>query len=411
MHKRYTVTLPRSPSTLEHGEAPPEQRGSVLLLVNRLGIGGAEQHTIALANMLGREFNVVLAYLKPHHDLIESVNKGSLLELRCLNAQRRIDLRAARELLALCQASRARTIVCANAFALMYAQLARWLSPTPIVVIEVYHTTKLRTFKEQLMLAFYRPFFWAAHHLVFVCEAQRRYWRRRALWARQTHTIYNGVDLAHFDPTPYADHAVRARADLGFGADDHVVGICAVLRPEKAHADLLAAVARVKTSGQSWRVLIIGDGPLRESIEREVVRLGLASSVRITGFQSDVRRWLAACDVVALVSTSVETFSIAALEAMAMGKPMIMSDIGGAREQVEDGLNGMIFPPGDVAALAECLRLCWDKSRAQQMGAAARGRVERDFSLKTMTDRYAELLRRVLDPVSQDATAKPFSIK
>ena len=90
--------------------------------------------------------------------------------------------------------------------------------------------------------------------------------------------------------------------------------------------------------------MIIGDGPLREAIERDVARLGLSGEVRITGFQSDVREWLTACDVVALLSTAIETFSIAVLEAMAMGKPMIMSDIGGAREQVEHGVQWNALP-------------------------------------------------------------------
>ena len=401
-----TTLLPAVPARA-YAESARASQENIVLLTSQLSIGGAERHTISLANSLGREFGVVMAYLKPQDDMIDSVRRESLLELRCLDARKRIDLQAARRLLSLCQAHGARMIVCANAFALMHAQLARWLSPTPIVVVEIFHTTKLRTLKEHLELAFYRPWFWAAHDLVFVCEAQRQYWRWRALWASRTHMIYNGVDLSYFDPTGYADHAIDARAELGFEAGDRVVGICAVLRPEKAHADLLAAVAQCARDGQHWKVLIIGDGPLRDSIEREVVRLGLGGRVRITGFQADVRRWLAACDAVALVSTAVETFSIAALEAMAMGKPMIMSDTGGAREQVEHGVNGMVFPPGDVSALAKCLSECWDRSRTRQMGAAARERVERDFSLQTMIDRYAALFRKILGAMRQDATVAP----
>lgn len=406
MQPRDAATLSPAFPAKAPGQMTQEPHDTVLLLTSQLGIGGAERHTISLANLLGREFRVVLAYLKPQAEMIELVNRESVLELRCLDARKRLDLQAARELLVLCQKHGVRMIVCANAFALVHAQLARWLSPTPVVVVEIFHTTKLRTFKEHLELAFYRPWFWAAHHLVFVCEAQRQYWRRRALWAPQTHMIHNGVDLSHFDPSRYADHADQVRTELGFGAADRVVGICAVLRPEKAHADLLAAVATRAADGQRWKVLVIGDGPLRELIEREIARLGLVDSVRITGFQSDVRRWLAVCDVVALVSTAVETFSIAALEAMAMGKPMIMSDVGGAREQVEHGVNGMIFPPGDVGALAKCLDGCWDAERTQRMGVAARSRVEREFSLQAMIDRYVALFGRILRAIRQDKAAR-----
>jgi len=338
--------------------------------------------------------------------MIGQLHRQSLVEVRCLHAQKRVDLRAARELAALAQTHGATMIVCANAFALMYAQLANWLSPSPLVVMEIFHTTKLRKIKEHLEMAFYRPFFWAAQHLVFVCDGQRRYWRRRGLWARRTHMIYNGVDVSHFDPADFEGGIAQTREAMGFGAGDRVVGICAVLRPEKAHIDLLAAVERLRKEGQRWKVLIVGDGPMRDRIERETVRLGLEGDVRITGFQSDVRPWLAACDVIALPSTAIETFSIAALEAMAMERPMIMSDIGGAREQVAHGVQGMLFPAGNVKALSDCLRACWDENRTRQMGAAARYRVEREFSMKAMIDRYVALFRLILGANQRGAAAK-----
>jgi glycosyltransferase involved in cell wall biosynthesis len=183
-------------------EWPHVSRDTVVLLASRLGMGGAERHTIALANLLAGHFRVVVAYLKPEEDMIGLLHQPSLVELRCLNATKRIDMRAARDLADLANKHGARAIVCANAFALMYAQLARMVSPTRLTVVEVFHTTKLRTLKEHLEMVFYRPFFWAADHLVFVCDGQRRYWQRRGLWSRSSHMIYNGVDLAHFDPSP-----------------------------------------------------------------------------------------------------------------------------------------------------------------------------------------------------------------
>ena len=85
---------------------------------------------------------------------------------------------------------------------------------------------------------------------------------------------------------------------------------------------------------------------------------------------------------------------------------MIMSDIGGAGEQVEHGVNGLLFPAGDVEALSECLRECWDGSRTRQMGVAARQRVERDFSLQTMIGQYVSLFRGILGGRRGDAAAK-----
>ena len=244
-------------------------------------------------------------------------------------------------------------------------------------------------------MALYWPLFLAAHHLIFVCATQRRRWRRLGLWARQSHTIYNGVDLDHFSPEPFLLQAQQWRESFGFSAEDHVVGICAALRPEQSHADLLRAVAHLRGEGQRWKILIIGDGPMRDAIQATISTLMLQQDVVITGFLSDVRGALTACDVVALVSKS-EAFSIAALEAMAMAKPMMMSDVGGAREQVVDGLNGFLFPVGDVARLANCLRRCADPTRVASMGAAARDRVGQKFSQLTMRNRYAELFEQEL---------------
>lgn len=392
------TNTPSSELAAPTGIQKPEssaRRDTLLLLAGQLGIGGAERHMILLANLLSKQFNVVIAYLKPGEEMLGELCRDSLVSVHCLHVSRRFDIWAARELSELAIAHGARVIVCANPYPLLYAHMARVLSMRPLLIMEIFHTTKPRTAKEWLSMIFYRPLFWAAHHMVFVCQAQRRYWTLRGLRARRTHMIYNGVDLAHFNEISFVDSVVQTRASLGFGADDYVVGICAALRREKAHADLVSAVANLRSEGRRWRLLIIGDGPMRGAIEQQVVSLGLADSIRITGFQLDVRYLLAACDVLALVSTS-ETFSIAALEAMAMSKPIIMSDVGGAREQVTHGEDGLLFTAGDVPALTNCLRQCEDRNRTRRMGETARRRVERDYSIRAMLDGYMTLFRKIL---------------
>ena len=373
-------------------------RETILLLTSRIGMGGAERHMITLSNLLNRDFRIVFAYLKPEEDMLGQLEQDALAEVRCLHVAKRVDMRAVRELAEMVKTHGASMIVCANAFALFYAQLARPMCRPAISVVEIFHTTKLRTLKEHLELVFYRPFFWAAHHLVFVCQEQQKYWRKRGLWARSNHMIYNGVDLRRYVPEDEeAAPAERSRAlaGAGFTSEDRIIGLCAVLRPEKAHADLLRAVATLHAKGQKWKILFIGDGPLRESIEATARELGLADSMVITGFQLDVRPFIAACDVIALPSVS-ETFSIAALEAMAMGKPMIMSDVGGAREQIRPGENGLLFPAGDVEMFAECVAQFWDRDFTSRLGAAARRRVQQDFSQSSMIDRYKELFDSII---------------
>jgi glycosyltransferase involved in cell wall biosynthesis len=117
------------------------------------------------------------------------------------------------------------------------------------------------------------------------------------------------------------------RRVLGLADGDYVVGMCAVFRPEKNHLQLVEAVAKLRARGIPARALLIGDGPMRPAIESRARDLGVAADVVIAGFHQDVRPLLAASDVVALPSTSVETFSLAALEAMALARPVVLSDI------------------------------------------------------------------------------------
>src|SRR4029077_13405288 len=114
---------------------------------------------------------------------------------------------------------------------------------------------------------------------------------------------------------------------------DYVIGICAALRPEKNHVQLVDAVAALRARGIPARALVIGDGPMRPAIEARARAAGVADEVRITGFQQDVRPYLAACDTAVLCSTTIETFSLAALEAMALGRPGAHSDLRGRREE------------------------------------------------------------------------------
>jgi glycosyltransferase involved in cell wall biosynthesis len=147
--------------------------------------------------------------------------------------------------------------------------------------------------------------------------------------------------------------------------------------------------------------LLIGDGPQRAAVEQRIRALGLDDRVRVTGLLQDVRPCIAACDVMVIPSRKVETFSIAALESMALGKPMVMTDIGGARELVRPGEHGWLVPPGEVPALASALRRMQDPQARRRMGEAAAQHVRRHFPQETMARAYERALRSLLgEPVS-----------
>jgi glycosyltransferase involved in cell wall biosynthesis len=197
--------------------------------------------------------------------------------------------------------------------------------------------------------------------------------------------IHNGIDVSHFTDRYSMEEKLAFRQRAGFAPDDYVIGLCAALRPEKAHGDLLAALAQLRSQGVRAKALLIGDGSERARIEQKIRELALEGHVYITGLQSDVRPWIACADVMTLVSRAIETFSIAALESMSLGKPLVMSDIGGAAEQVVPGENGFLFAPGDVDSLRKHLTALASEPLRTRMGAAAAERVRRDYRVERMS--------------------------
>jgi glycosyltransferase involved in cell wall biosynthesis len=290
-------------------------------------------------------------------------------------------------------------IVATNEYPALYALMARRGAQRIPKLIEVFHTTQYLRFKSKLQMLLYRPVFKRCDLLVYVSEKQREYWRSRGLAGKCNLVIHNGVDLERFRDRSDASERDAMRAQCGFSTDDLLIGICAALRPEKAHRDLLLALARLRERGISAKLLIVGDGPERFAIEQTIAALNLGSCVFITGFKDDVRPYLAICDVVVLASHAIETFSIAALEAMAMAKPLVLTRIGGAEEQVIDGKNGFLYEPGDIEALSDKLATLQLEATRRRMGMASRERVESLFSECRMIEQFERqiqaLVRRV----------------
>ncbi len=286
-------------------------------------------------------------------------------------------------------------IVCTNMYSMLYGVLARAGSETRPKLVTVFHTTLLMSYKEKVQMLLYRQLIRRCDLLIYVCENQRRYWRSLGLRPLADAVVHNGIDSSYFSDIHVADGQTSLRRTLGFAPNDYVVGLCSALRPEKAHGDLLKALVRLREKGIPAKALFIGDGSERAAIERMIQQLGLAAHVRITGTQQDVRPYIVCCDVMTLVSRT-ETFSLAALESMALAKPMVMSDIGGASEQVIHGQNGLLFEPGDIDALTQHLTTLTSSALRDQMGAAAARRVRQMFTLDAMTEGFMDQLTQLL---------------
>jgi glycosyltransferase involved in cell wall biosynthesis len=250
--------------------------------------------------------------------------------------------------------------------------------------IELPHEDSLLKRRLQALLK-HRP---QAH--VYVCERQRQFWRRKGVDGAD-HCIHNGVDVSRFTP-PSPEQRRAWRAATGVPEGTLLVGLCAGYRPEKRHDLLLQAVAELKRRGHAVHALLIGDGALRPAIEAQARALGVESELTLTGYSHDVRPWMGACDALCLVSDH-ETFSLAILEGMACGLPVVATQVGAVEEQINDGLDGLLVPAGDATALADALWQLSDAHLRSHMGLRARRKVLARFDLLGMNARYLHLVR------------------
>ena len=188
---------------------------------------------------------------------------------------------------------------------------------------------------------------------------------------------------------------VEIRSELGAGDGDLLIGSVGNLRDVKRHSLLIDASPIWPGSRPHLRLAIIGEGPLREGLERQVHVLGLDTRVRLPGAIADVRPLFDAFDVVAMSSRS-EGMPNALLEGGAAGKPIVTTAAGGAVEAVVDGATGFVVPVEDRAALSNALaRLIADPQLRLQYGSAAREFVKTGFGMDRFVAEWGALYERL----------------
>ena len=210
------------------------------------------------------------------------------------------------------------------------------------------------------------------------------------LGSKNVHYVPNGLDLEPFRRAPSRR---EARHVLGFHDDERLVGTVGRLSLEKDHATLLEAFARVVRECPAAKLVIVGDGPLRNALQATIRRLGLQDAVLMLGERHDVPFMLAAIDVFVLSSTT-EGMPITVLEAMASGLPVVATRVGGVPAVVTHRKTGFLVEPrlADELAASMILLLC-DEASARVMGSAGRRRVEQDFDMRITADSYEVLYR------------------
>jgi len=192
------------------------------------------------------------------------------------------------------------------------------------------------------------------------------------------------------------DQRDSCRAEFGLAREIVVIGSSGRLEKVKRYDLMLRAFAVVRADFPATRLMIAGDGSLRSELEKLADDLRVAESVIWTGFRKDVPRLLAAMDI--YLQTSVnEGLSLSILEAMAAGKPVVISDVGGARELVENGRTGLLIPAGSATAIERALKeLLEDPEKRVSLASAGREYVSREFSIGQMMESYRRAYETML---------------
>jgi N-acetyl-alpha-D-glucosaminyl L-malate synthase BshA len=181
--------------------------------------------------------------------------------------------------------------------------------------------------------------------------------------------------------------------------DEKILVHLSNFRPVKRVGDVIEIFDRVQKVVPS-RLLMIGDGPDRPSAEWEVRRRGLLNRVFFLGKQDNVNEKLAISDLM-LLPSELESFGLAALEAMACEVPTIATNAGGVPELIEDGKNGFLAPVGDIDRMARCaVEILSDEKRLREMGKLARFEAQSRFCASRIIPRYEEFYRLVLERAS-----------
>jgi glycosyltransferase involved in cell wall biosynthesis len=210
--------------------------------------------------------------------------------------------------------------------------------------------------------------------------------------------IYNGVDLRRFNPEHAPAWKEQYRRELGLKPGNLVVGTIGRLTPQKRQDRFLKALRTLVDAGYDLTGLIVGEGSLQGELAGLAAELGLQDRVFFLGPRRDIPELLSLFDIFVL-SSDWEGFPNVILEAMAMGRPVVSTEVGGVRELVIPGETGHLVAAGEPQLLAEAVQGFLDNpSLATSMGLEGRRRVEREFSLERMvaktTTLYEELLRQ-----------------
>jgi glycosyltransferase involved in cell wall biosynthesis len=400
----HSTLEPRRPSI------SPEERVRLLTFTTLFAIGGTERHVVSLADGLDySRFEMEFGCLRRSGEFLAQIEARGLTVNEYPVARLYGPHTLAQQLRFARHLRRRRIQIMhsynfyPNVFAIPAARLAR----TPVVLASIRDTGAQLTPRQRRV---HRLWCRLADHVLVNAEAVREWLTAEGYDPSRISVIRNGLDLARF--APRGDDP-SLRRELGLPAGAPLIAMLSRLSRLKGVEDFLDAAATVAARFKEARFLVIGDNidpdgsEYRRELEDRAARLGLQQRVLFTGFRLDVPRLLSAVTVSVLPSLS-EGLSNTILESMAAGAPVVATRVGGSVEALEDGVDGLLVPPRDSAALSQAITWVLEHPEAaRELGRRARARVAEEFSLQRMIRETECLYTRLLErPARRTAIAR-----
>lgn len=368
-------------STRQRANAQTRQPIKVMSIIWSLGLGGAEQVVIRLAAGLDRKrFVPLICCLNAEGPFAQRARLAGI-EVMALGKRGRYDAAVLWKLIRVMRSRRIDVVHTHLWGANFWGRIAARCAGVPTVVATEHNVD---TWKKPYHFVIDRFLARWTTRLVAVSQQVREFYESHGIGLGRWRVLYNGVDATAATP--------RGRGPvyqtLGIVNGEPVVGWIGRLVPAKAPEVFLEAIASASSQFPALKALIIGEGPLRQVAEAQVRQLGLQDRVVLTGMRHDVPDLLAGMDAL-IFSSEREGLSLAMLEAMAAGVPVIATAVGGTPELIKDGITGLLVPPGQPQELAHRLvELLRDPVQADGIRQAARARVAEHFSLRRMIEAH-----------------------
>ena len=355
----------------------------ILFVIDGLEFGGGERVFLQLAKGLKDRFEIVVAAV-PGGEFEQSIRQLGT-SFYAVDLGRRFSLKPVLQIRDIILSHRVSLLHSQGVRADFFARIAgkitgvRHIVCTIAMPVEGFDVGPLRKKTYQFFDRLTER--WVARFIVVSDSLKRTLIEGRGIPAQRVVRIYNGIELDQYRPVL---EQVNVRNQWGIPQEVSLIGAIGRMVWQKGFEYLIECIPEIVRTYPDTKILIVGDGPLLDGLKALSGRLGVEKNIIFTGFQSDIKEILSAFDLL-VVPSLLEGFPMVTLEAMAMAKPIIATNIDGITEQITNEENGILVPPRDPDALAKAvIRVLADKEGGKTMGLAAREKVEQEFSVEKM---------------------------